>query len=60
MSFAWALSSSTSQFDHRNLPLRKRASGLASQTLKLAGRETIKVRVTILDLAGHGKVLTII
>jgi len=39
-SLARAFSSSTSQFTQRYLFFKKRASGLASQTLKLAGRET--------------------
>jgi hypothetical protein len=36
----FAFNCSTSQFDHKNLPLRKSASGLQSQTAKLAGRST--------------------
>jgi hypothetical protein len=36
-----AFSSSTSQFDHSIRPLRNSDSGLAAQTRKLAGNDTI-------------------
>lgn len=40
ISWARAISSSTSQLDHRYFPFKNRASSLASQTINVAGRDT--------------------
>ena len=45
-----------SQFAHKNLPFKKRASGLASHTLKLDGKETsvqVSFGIRMSDLWSH-------